>query len=201
MPRCKNKIKILCILTAAFLSSCTITKGLWNRSYNETFKQFLVSNDGKLVVFLGKNYHYIFSDESGVMKELLFWGRRDLVFVDVEKTSLEVDEKNDVIGYVTIESFYTKLPRKEEIFLESIGFRAQESKPLALRIKLVGTRYLPRDDLGYYLPHLDRTYTVLVKYPVSLSKKIAKAALTPITVAADATILIGKVILAPFKGN
>jgi hypothetical protein len=201
MLLCKNKIKIFCLLTAVFLSSCTVTKGLWNRSYNETFKQFLVSNDGKLVVFLGKNYHYIFSDESGVMKELLFWGRRDLVFVDVEKTSLEVDEKNDVTGYVTIESFYTKLPRKEEIFLESIGFRAQESKPLSLRIKLVGTRYLPRDDLGYYLPQLDRTYTVSVRYPVSFFKKMAKVVLTPITVAADATILLGKIVLQPFRGN
>jgi hypothetical protein len=174
---------------------------MWDKKYNETFRQFLVSKDGQYVVFLGKNYHYIFTDNLSAIKELLLWQNRNLLFINIEKTFLKLDLQNNVTGHAVIESFFNKLPRADYEFLRSLGFRSEDGNALSLKINLVGKRYLPRDDIGEYLPMLDRTYIVPVHYSSTFWSKVGKVALTPITVAADATILIGKIVLQPFRGN
>jgi len=200
MLLCKNKFFIL-VAVLLLLASCGITKSLWNGNYNETFRQFLVSQDGKYVVFLGKNYHYIFTDNSSVIRELLLWSNRNCLFINVEKTFLRLDLKNNVTGHVVIESFFNRLPHDDYEFLRSLGFRSEGGKALSMKINLAGKRYLPRDDLGQYLPELDRTYIVPIHYSSTFWSNVGKVALTPITVAADATILIGKIILHPFRAN
>ena len=199
MIHCRNKFFLL----AAFLliASCAVTKSMWDKKYNETFRQFLVSKDGQYVVFLGKNYHYIFTDNLSAIKELLLWQNRNLLFINIEKTFLKLDLQNNVTGHAVIESFFNKLPRADYEFLRSLGFRSEDGNALSLKINLVGKRYLPRDDIGEYLPMLDRTYIVPVHYSSTFWSKVGKVALTPITVAADATILIGKIVLQPFRGN
>lgn len=205
MHHCKNRaqnfLQAASLLIILFLTSCTVTKALWHRTYDETFKEFLVSRDGKLIVFLGKNYHYIFSDDSGLIKELLYWHRRDLVFINAEKTDLRLDNNNNVTGYVFIESFDMDMPRQEHIFLESLGFREMPEGSLVLKLKVAGKRYLPRNDLGQSPASFDRTYVIHIDYPTGFFGGMAKVALTPITVAADATIFIGKVLLVPFRGQ
>ena len=135
------------------------------------------------------------------MKELLYWDRRDLIFIDVQKTELKLDKENNVTGYVFIESFDVKLSRTDQAFLESLGFRRGAESDFVLPLKVTGKRYAPHDDLGPFLPTLDRTYVIHIHYPTGFFSSIAKAALTPITVAADATILIGKILLVPFRGQ
>lgn len=91
------------------------------------------------------------------------------------------------------------MPRGYYQFLLSNGFRADEEKGvLKLRLKLTGKRYLPRYDLGTRIPRLSKNYIIPVYYEGNTFDKITQAALTPITVAADATILIGKTVLLPF---
>lgn len=200
MLLCRNKF---CSLIAAFLllASCGLTKSMWDKKYDETFRQFLVSKDGQYVVFLGKNYHYIFTDNSSAIKELLLWPNRNCLFINVEKTFLKLDLKNNVTGHVVIESFFNRLPHDDYEFLRSLGFRSENGKALSMKINLVGKRYLPRDDLGKHLPELDRTYILPIRYSSTFWGNIGKVALTPITVAADATILIGEIVLHPFRAN
>ncbi len=181
---------------------CSLTSSLWYSSYEETFEYFLINRNGSMIVFLGDRFHYVMQDRTGIMKKLLIWPKKKLLFINTEKSKLNLDLKNNVDGYVTIESFYNNISARDERFLYSLGFRKEDKyTPLRLRLKVSGKRYLPRADLGYNLPGFNRKYTMKVYYDSHLAGKIGKAALTPVTVAADATIIIGNVLLLPFRGQ
>lgn len=197
MRHCKSKF-IIFLIGIFFLTSCNLTRNLWNSEYEETFKDFLVSQDGKYVVFLGDNFHYIFADNSGAIKVLLSWPNRNVLFINAEKTELNIDRKNNVTGYTTIEVLNNKLFPRDEIFLRSMGFTAARGEPLSLKLNLLGARYLPTD-LGNYLPHLERVYTIQIHDNTGIFGTAAKVALTPITIAADSIVLFGKIVLAPFR--
>lgn len=194
--------KYLAIFLVIFLTSCTLTHGLWMKNYKENFQHFLVSNDGNFVVFIGKSHHYILHDDSGILKQLLASGslRRHL-FIDVERSHLNLNLQNHLTGHVTVESYFHKLPRRDYEFLRALGFRSIDNKALALKLKISGGRYLPRHDLGSNLPRLSRVYVIPIYYESGALGNFAKVALTPITVAADATLLLGKAILLPFRGT
>lgn len=191
-------IKLL-LVSLLFLSSSCLTKSLWKNSYNDTVQNFLVSADGSYIVFLGSKYHYIFNDHSHIMKELLSWRGRHLLFIDVKRTRLKVDKNNNVSGYATVESFFNNLRGDQRVFLQSLGFRRLDGEVLGLKVKLKGKRYLPRHDLGRYVPELNRKYVFDIKYSPNASKAVAIATLTPITLAADSIYLFGRIVLHPFR--
>ena len=190
-------LRITLILLLLLQSSSCLTQKLWSNSYQDPVRNFLISNNGYYIIFLGQKYHYMFMDETGAMKELLKWRGRHLLFIDTKLTSLKVDRDNNVSGYATIESFFSNLRGDQRVFLESLGFRKQ-GVALALKVKLKGKRYLPRRDLGFAIPALNRKYIFDIKYTPNARKKIAMAALTPITVATDSIYLFGRIVLHPF---
>lgn len=189
------------LLAALLLQTSCVTKFLWKKTYPETFKNFSVSPDGSRVALVGAKYHYVFSDNSGVLKVLLTWPQRGLLFIDVTKTHLEVDLDNNVYGYATIESFFNQLSPQQSLFLTSLGFRSKDGSALFLRMPLRGKRYLPRNDLQVFLPRLSRPYVVDVNHEQGILRKAGNIALTPLTVTADSVLLLGKIVLLPFRGN
>lgn len=183
-------------------SSCVVTRSVWDRTYNENVRQFLVSQNGEMVVFLGSKYHYIFIDNTGILKSILSWSGRRNLFINTEETRLELDTSNMVKGHVTVESFFTRMPPRDYEFLRGLGFRSQDRfSPLKIKLMMKGKRYLPRSDLGYNLPKLQRSYMIPIHYESDTVGKIGKVALTPISVAADSTLIIGTILLAPFRGQ
>lgn len=198
----KRKIILCCSLLLLLASCISLTKKLWIRTYDENFYNFLVGNDGRSVVFLGKQYHYILHDNSGVLRRLLAAKnlRKSSLFINAKETELKVDLQNRLSGYVIVESFFNALPRRDYVFLRSLGFKSNGEGVLTLKMNITGGRYLPRHDLGTRLPSLSREYKIPIRYESDSLGNFAKVALTPITVAADATILLGNVILLPFRG-
>ena len=180
------------------LSSCTLNKMLWTKSYDESFKNFLISKDGKYVVFMGTEFVYVLNDDLRIIQETLNWKERDLLFVNVDKTNFVVDQRNHVKGYVTIECLYNNITSKQEIFLKSMGYKNKNNKPLTMKIKLDGVRYLMKDNLRQIPSHLTRNYIISVNLEPSFGKRIEEVALTPITIIADSILLFGKIILMPF---
>lgn len=192
--------KFLILLALLCQTSCTLTSNLWNESYDESLKHFLISKDGKYVVFLGREFSYVFTDETGILKETLLWKDRDLLFINIEKTHLNVNLHNAVEGYVVIEGVYNSINPEQTIFLKSMGFKSKsEDEPLALKIKMQGTRYLPiQNDNQKFSSALKRTYVISIHQSPSFGKRAEELALTPITVLADTFLLFGKIILLPF---
>ncbi len=201
MPLCKNKFRFFLLAAFFLISSCSTVRALWDRTYTESFRQFAIGSEGNSVIFLGKNYHYIFVDKYGAIAELLTSQTRGFLFINVEKSRIAVDRKNNVSGYVMVESFFNRLPPEDDKFLRALGFRNEEGGALSLKINLEGQRFLPSNNLGPYLPLLDRTYIIPIHYQSSRLGNSGKVILTPFAAAFDALLLVKTILLLPFRGQ
>ncbi len=193
--------KLILSLALLLLVSCTLTQKLWHPKYEEKIEKFLVSQDGRYVVFLGNEYHYVLSDDRNIVKNLLFSPHRFLMFIDSENTSIKLSQSNDVEASIVVKISILSPEPELAHDLIVLGFNYESATELALRMKLYGTRYLARQNLSYGAGSLNHPYLIKVYKDVSADKKIGKVMLTPITLTIDATLLIGKVLLFPFQGN
>lgn len=191
----------LCI-SLLFLSSCTITKILWgDKSYQENIGQFLVGADGRYVALVGTNYHYVFSDNSGMLKQILSLNQKGILNINVKETYLKLNKDNDINGNLVISGPFSILPPEDKITLVTLGFKPDRNDDIVVKIKISGKRYLSR-----YLGHnnsrpTNASYVITVYYgqDSNLAKDVGKAAVTPIAVTLDAVLLIGKIVVAPFS--
>lgn len=188
---------IVALLTTN-LTSCTSL--LWSnkRTYKETLRDFLVTKDGEKIVILGKKYHYILDDKSGLIKKILTWNGRSKL--EMEINDFEVIDAANISGSVTIRSKVqnnssTSLNGQERDFLEDeLGFSRKHpdhnSTIFEKKISLTGERYLPKPGVNYDTQsHLNKEYQVHIGYTNSGNKAV-KIALTPVAVAADGVLVI-----------
>lgn len=205
----KKITSLLAILTLLINSGCDGTAKMWKKktSYEEVIKNYLISDKGDKIAFLGQKYHYIFDENSGVIKELLQWDQKQKLkirihdFYDFKATS-----PSDVILMVDITGTTSsqKSDNLDEIslpsdiaFLKKLGFLEIEitrgkTKMITKRIKLEGRRYLPKPHTQYPITDsLSKEYKVIVQntYDTALEKS-KKIALTPLTVTGDVFVAI-----------
>lgn len=193
-----QKLKLIFLVVILVLvGSCKITKSMWDKSYEEVVDSFITTADGREFAFIGQNYHYIFSDNSAIIKRILFWKRHDILYIDVNQTYLEVDTNNDVSGYITVKSAFSDLESEDDLYLQSLGFVKQKNGDVSLKLNLIGKRYLANNQ-NYGTFPLSKPYNFTIHYREnSLFETIGKAALSPITLTLDAIIWVGYVITFP----
>jgi len=175
---------------------------LWGElSYQENISQFLVGADGRYVALVGLDYHYVFSDRDGLLKEVLALHQKRVLSIDVQRTYLKLERNNDIKGHIVISGPFSILPPQDKIKLVSLGIRPDENDNVIIRINLAGKRYLSR-----YLGHnASRSITTAYVIPIyydkrsSLTKDVGKIAVTPIAVTLDAVLLIGKIVVYPLS--
>lgn len=197
-----KKAQSLMFILALLLNSSCLTQQLWEskKYYDETIKEYLISADGSKVVFLGKKYHYIFDDNSGMVKQLLQWGGRQKLIMNLY--DFEVTSKNEVkiTASVTTASQeessnknLSALSVDEINFLKKLGFSKIEgvgNNILYKTIDLKGVRYLPKPGVSYEVSlSLNKEYKVKVEYS-NFFDKATKVALTPLSVTGDAFLIV-----------
>ncbi|MBU6339273.1 MAG: hypothetical protein KGQ36_04780, partial [Rickettsiales bacterium] len=196
----KILIKIFLCISLLTLSSCTLTKILWgDKSYQETVSQFLIGADGRYVALIGTGYHYVFSDSSGTLKEVLALNQKGTLRIDTEATYLKLDSNNDIKGDLVISGPFDILPLEDKMRLNALGFKEDRNGNIKVKISLAGKRYLSK-----YLGHNAAStagipYIITIYYSgdSSIVKGVGKIAVTPIAVTLDAVLLIGKIVVAP----
>lgn len=194
----KNFRNYFLCLSLLLLSSC-VTKYLWgDKSYEEEITQSFVGADGRYVVFVAKNYHYIFTDNSSVLKEILGLKQKDTLSLS-SKTYVKLDENNDLQGVLIFEGPYTVLPVEDKMTLKSMGLFPNQDGDITIKIPLSGRRYSARYLGQTSSAPVDSSYklTVYYKGDYNLVKGVGKAAITPVAVTLDAVLLIGKVVIFP----
>ena len=196
--------KLVALVLIAFLiftTSCNgLTKKLWNwHGYEENFKHFLINQQYGYVVFLTQKFHYIFIDNSNLMKNILLWKDRRTLFIDTSETEIHVDKNNQASGEVMIRSFSENLMPNREFFLVNNGFK-KDKKGWYLKLKLFGNRYLANPNIHGNFPQLDLNYKIKISEELNKGEILTATALTPIAMTADGIITIGKILLSPF-GN
>lgn len=190
------------LFLSLLLQQSCLTKAIWgDKHYNERIEKFLIGEDGRYVVFVGSEYHYVFTDNSGLLKTIISLKQKDVLTINTQKTHLKLESNNDIKGYLVLHGPFEILPPEDVVVLESWGFRADKNDDVSIKIKLTGRRYAAR-----YLGNLqgssvmDTRYTIPIYYNDSgFVKGIGKAAITPVAVGLDAVLLIGKIVVAPFK--
>lgn len=190
--------KLILIATLLLSTSCEITSYLWESGYKESFDRFLASNDGRFVVFLGKKYHYIFTDNYGVIKELLALDRDNVILIDPKITNLKLDNQNNVYGYIGLKTFDLNLTQQQVYLLQSLGFKNSSEGDLVMELEISGKRYLGSESVNAYFVALEDKYEIEIHQNRTFSKDIEDAALTPLAIAADGVLLFKDILMAPF---
>jgi hypothetical protein len=180
----------------ALLSSTgCVTKKLYetlethDTQYDETALSFLVTEDGSKLVVLGEKYHYIFSDISPSLTQVLGSQLRTVVAADL--ANFRVRRDNVVTGDYTLHLSEQASDEQRRSAAEA-GFVVPG---LTLPGHLKGVRYSAE---GFPSPpetqRFTRPYVVSITEDAE-SKLAAKIMLTPLTVAADGVIVLGAVVL------
>lgn len=190
---------IVLFLFCSFLPSCTITKAMWNRHYDDSTDSFVIDKNRKQVIFLGERFNYAFYDRLGIMTSLLEWDTRKILYLDFMNSQINVDGSNNISGYINIRSIFNKLELQDEAFLKGIGFRPGEYEMLELKIRIEGRRF----PASYFPPLqsslLNQRYYFEVKVPPNAAQKAGFTILTPFTMVLDSIIWVGRnILLAPF---
>lgn len=191
--------KLFLCVALALQTSC-VTGYIWgDKSYGEEIDQFYVGSDGRSIALIGDKYHYVFSDNSGLLKNVLTLKQKSVLEINTKKTHLKLNKNNDVSGDFVLEGPASILPREDLRSLRAWGFVPDKKDVISVKIKLVGRRYAPRF-LGQGAAKLNELYTLQIYYSDSnLAKDVGKAAITPVAVTLDAAILVGKVVFFPFS--
>jgi len=190
-------LNAICALSLLFLTSC-LTKAVWgDKSYDERITQFFVGTDGRYVVLIGDSFHYILTDNSRMLKEILSLKQQGVLSINYDKTNIKLDSNNDLEGDLVIEGPFSVLPIEDVGSLQHFGIRPDKNDIISIKISISGRRYAARY-LGQNFPAPNSIQKIRIHYSDSnLVKGLGKAAITPVTVTLDAIILIGKAVVYP----
>ncbi len=194
-----KRITTALLISSLFLLSSCITKALWgSKSYDEEIKQFYVGVDGRYVVLVAPEYHYIFTDNSGSLRQILSLKQKGIL-TPSSKTFLEVDNNNNLKGDIILEGPFDLLPQEDMIKLQLLGFLPDGNNNIKIKMSLTGRRYSARYINQAPSAELNNSYTIKVYYQdeIGFVEGVGKAAITPVAVTLDAALFIGKVAIYP----
>ena len=138
-PLCNMK-KIL-LLALLFLQASCVTKALWgDKQYQEKINQIFVGTDGRYVVFVSDQYHYIFTDNSDVLRTLLSLSK-NVIAIDKKETYLKLSSSNDLKGTLVIKGSTASLTIDDIYLLRKAGIYPDRNGELFVRVNVSGRRY------------------------------------------------------------
>lgn len=191
--------KFLIILLIFITASCRLTTKLWEDSYEESVKNFLISSDGKFVAFLADEYDYIFNDYSGNIRNIYFWQNSTILSIDPTKSYFGLKTNNEIDATIVIRSARVGVSSEDAAYLRSLGFR-DSGNGMEMAVKLQGRRYLANKDNSHYVGY----YTLTTPYRIKISRAgfSARSAaltarnlvLTPITITLDGVMVFGRLL-------
>ncbi|WP_233874760.1 hypothetical protein [Paraburkholderia adhaesiva] len=196
-----NRRIFICASSAIAIGSISgcLTHGLYEnidrpeyRTYTETVSQILISADGKNLVFIGEDYHYIFDAPEHFAQLLDSPLHKDLT---ATFNSFSVSTNGAVTGFVRLE--LDNIGEKDAIIASQYDFRTA-GKKMWRNLNLSGKRYQAGSFQGAGdQKHLNTPYIVNVKEELPRGGKRALVLLTPVTVAADGVLMILSLPLLP----
>ncbi|AFQ48268.1 hypothetical protein GEM_1843 [Burkholderia cepacia GG4] len=162
--------------------------------YEETVERFLVSEDGKKFVVLGKKYHYIFD-----MPEHL-----GAVLASSYRKSIQaalygfVAQGSKISGEYRLVLARAGVTDDDWARAQTDGFTKYHVGESSMDGTLNGSRYLADGFAqGKTWSSFSRAYTIQVDDRLTTGDKAVRVLATPVTLAADGVMMIGAVVLFP----
>lgn len=190
------------VLPISGLSGCMLTEALHSKAsrkdynyYSETVSQILATDDGKKIVVIGREHHYIL-DAPPRLVELLDSPLH--VSLSARMDRFDVNPDADLKGNVTL---ILKDGASDDNLRLAQGFGfSRNGKSMDLSMELSGKRYsagtfsMPASQARA----LNRPYEVRIREEQPGAGRAALVLLTPLTVAADGVLLLLTIPLVPF---
>ena len=195
-------------LSIILLCSCTqTTTGIWrNSTYNENISHFLMTEDSKKIIFIGRNHHYIFVDDIGLSDIIKM--NNVAKFNSHFNNNFYLNSDNEISGdyEVTCECKGADFSKKQ--WLKEHGFIKKQIDNTVIYVKkskVTGIRYSSNNLAFDSYEKIDKDYKITVETEKTALGITGRAALTPIAVAEDGIATIGTVgllvIAAPFAAG
>ncbi len=178
------------LLLVLLASSCTGM--LWDReSYYEEINSFYIEGKSNSFVALGKNFHYIFKDEKDLIKILRT--SKSIKYRPVFYP-FSLDVNNNISGKITLYVHKNDVTDQDVVFLKSMGFDDSDSynnEVLTHDFSIKGVRYKLKNDIKIS-QNIGKTFKIKVLEPrtETSAELVAKALVTPVTIAADAVLVV-----------
>ena len=196
---------MLLVGLAIFLSMGCVTKQVLKTkydysSYNEQIISFYLNPKGDEIVFIGKEYHYIFNRDTKAFIELL--KNRDIL--KLEQKNLEINtrvEENTLVRSDIVVRFMERdLTQKQKLWLQAnfMQIRGRGEISYVKDYHIRGNRYLSNPNVNAKVEKLKHTLEVKIDEAHKKSgDTLRKIAMTPLAVAGDAVLIAGVVVLSP----
>lgn len=179
---------------AGGLSGCTAE--LYRRKeYKEVVSSVLFTEDMKKIVIIGKDYHYIFDAPEALVRSLRS-GLHARMHARFYPFDVHADQR--ITGKLSL-LIDVELSAEEVEQAMGLGFKPRVESGYVLHMELSGIRY---DSGGIQATapsqRLNKTYTVSVSVDHTAMGYAKRAALTPVTVAADGVLMVVGFVLLSF---
>lgn len=195
------KSKVMLFMLSILIVGCiSSTTDVWKKpTYNEAISQFLITEKGDKLIFIGEKYHYIFANETS-LNSVLQWQDRGILKAAFYN-DFSVDANNKVTGQFEILCFCHGATKEQIQWLENNGFHKlanmndafpDDGKNYKKQIQVSGDRYLSNNLSLIKYDKLNYEYRIQVETDFTALGIAGRIAYTPIAVAEDgvATLLL-----------
>ena len=212
-------IAITLLSMVIFLSLGCVTKQVWKEKhkpfpYSETIISFYSNVEKEEVLFIGEKYHYIFNKNTQDFIRIL----KQKQFLNLIDRKLNVDanlyplDNGKVSAHIEIEFKKNELNQAQKDwflkYAENNGGRysrlIQDNEDIYnVLFNIKGTRYQAKAEVNAQVVKLQNPIPLsIVDYKVEKKSTLYKVAMTPLSVTADATLVVvgvgAAIVYAPF---
>ena len=178
--------KITALLLSLTLLSGCMTRKLWRDEqpphYNESVSSVLIAKDQQHVVFIGKQYHYVFQEMPGLAELIRSPLAARMLWSQHGSCNYEPDQT--VRCSIGLSVVLRNAEDKKEG--ERIGLKPDGQ----IKLSFVGKRYAPVPVPANQLTALHNTYNISVWGKEVDDRSAEKLLKSPVTVAADGVLLL-----------
>lgn len=182
----------------ALLAGCVTSRLHEDKQYVEKVESILITSDHKQIVVLGGSHHYIFQ----APPELLALVESDLrPALTAEFHRFVVEADNSISGSLDLYlTGHGGSPTALQIArATTLGMTRGRNGSMQLPINLTGTRFAATGAVTERIGamKLNKSYSVQIVERPSVAALGVRAALTPVTVAADGVLMLAAIPLLP----
>lgn len=189
---------------AIFISMGCMTSAVLHKKehkesqYQENIESFLISQDGKKMVFISDKYHYILNTDQQLAL-LLAHKDEDGVSFLIDKGSYSVSDNRATARFsATIDPL--KNPALAELFGYAKWKTKSNAKDMWLSFNLYGERYLASKTINDAITPLSRPINITInesQRTTTVGGVTSKIVLTPLALAGDVIMIGGVIVLVP----
>lgn len=166
------------------LGGCVTFKLIEPEKYDEQVSSLLISQDGKRIIIMTKQYHYIFDAPSTVVASVKSDYR---AAITASFSDFDVNADREISGRV---SLYIAKPNQETLQAAIKDGYTKTEYGLIFDSRLKGLRYPAGDVFPAQSYQLNKSYVISVTAEKSKAQKARNLLISPVTIAVDGVILL-----------